>query len=166
MVDCRRLLLTLFEYESLVWYKTHRVERTMSTSVAMHRSRSNQCSNQGLQDLSMFNACADLIRLGWTLVAGLLEYEPTPIAEELVEVVIENPCGLLATVTRDNTVRQRVPEQRRSNVTFQTFVRDIFESYLLQELGKRFQEAQGQLENFVEEKQLMFQEEIVNSANA
>ena len=99
-------------------------------------------------------------------MAGLLEYEPTPIAEELVEVVIENPCGLLATVTRDNTVRQRVPEQRRSNVTFQTFVRDIFESYLLQELGKRFQEAQGQLENFVEEKQLMFQEEIVNSANA
>ena len=33
-------------------------------------------------------------------------------------------------------------------------------------MGKRFQEAQGQLENFVKEKQLMFQEEMVNSANA
>jgi len=32
-------------------------------------------------------------------------------------------------------------------------------------VGKRFQEAQGQLENFVEEKQLMFEEEIVKSAN-
>ena len=114
----------------------------------------------------MFNACADLMGLGWTPVAGLLEYEPTPIVEELVEVVIENPCGLLATLTGDNTVRQRVPEQGRSNVAFQTFVRDIFEPYLLKEVGKCFQEAQGQFENFVEEKQLMFQEDMVTSANA
>jgi len=132
----------------------------------MQRSRSNQSSNQGFQDLSMFNARADLMGLGWTPVASLLEYEPTPIVEEEVEVVIVDPCGLLATLTRDNTVRQRVPEQRRSNVTFQTFVRDIFEPYLLKEVGKRFQEAQRQLENFVEVKQLMFQEAMVNSANA
>jgi len=70
----------------------------------------------------MFNARADLMGLGWTPVAGLLVYESTPIVEELVKVVIEDPCGLLATLTRDNTVRHRVPEQRRSNVTFQTFV--------------------------------------------
>jgi len=81
----------------------------MSTSVAMHCSRSNQSSNQGFQDLSMFNAHVDLMGLGWTPVAGLLEYEPTPIVEELVEVVIEDPCGHLATLTRDNTLRQRVP---------------------------------------------------------
>jgi len=37
---------------------------------------------------------------------------------------------------------------------------------LLKEVGKRFQEAPGQLDNFVEEKQLMSQEEKVNSANA
>ena len=73
----------------------------------------------------MFNARADLMGLGWAPVADLLEYEPTPIVEELVEVVIEDPCGLLATLTRDNTVRQRLPEQRSSNVTFQTFIRDI-----------------------------------------
>ena len=47
----------------------------------------------------MFNACADLMGLGWTPVAGLLEYEPTPIVQDLVEVVIEDPCGLLATLT-------------------------------------------------------------------
>jgi len=58
-----------------------------------------------------------------------------------------------------------VPQQNRNKVTFQSFVRDILEPYLLKEVGKRFQEAQGQLENFVEEKQLMFQEEMVKSAN-
>jgi len=94
-----------------------------------------------------------------------LEYEPTPIEAELVGRVIEDQCGLLATLTRDNTVRQRVPQQNRNNVTFQSFVRHIFEPYLLKEVGKRFQEAQGQLENFVEEKQFMFQEEMVKSAN-
>jgi len=58
-----------------------------------------------------------------------------------------------------------VSEQNRNNVTFQSLLRDIFEPYLLKEVGKRSQEAQGQLENFVEEKQLMFQEEMVKSAN-
>lgn len=73
----------------------------------------------------------------------------------LVKVVIEDPCGLLATLIRDNTVSQRVLEQRRSNVTFQTFIRDIFHPYLLKEVGKRFHKAQGWLENLVEEKQFM-----------
>ena len=101
-------------------------------------------------------------------MAGLLQYQPTPVVEKLVEVVIEDLCGLLATVTRDNTVRRRVPEQPRSNVTFPTFVQDIFEPYLLKEVGKHFQKAQGQLvvANFVEERHLMFQEEMVNSANS
>jgi len=71
----------------------------MTTSLAMHCSRSNHSSNQGFQDLSMFNTYADLMGLGWTLVACLLEYEPTSIAEELVEVVIEDQCTLLATLT-------------------------------------------------------------------
>jgi len=138
----------------------------MSTSVAMRRSGSNQTATQVFQDLSMFNARADLMGLGCTPVAGWLEYEPTPMEAELVGMVIEDPRCLLATLTRDNTVRQIVPKQNRNNVTFQSFVRDIFEPDLLKEVGKRFQEAQGQLENFVEEKQLMFQEEMVKSANA
>ena len=98
----------------------------------------------------MFNAGADLMGLGWTSVAGLLKYEPTPIAEELVEVVIENSCGLLATLTQDNTMRQRVPEQPWSNLTFQTFVHNIFEPYILNEVSKRFREAQAQFQNFIE----------------
>jgi len=83
----------------------------MSTSVAMRRSGSNQTATQVFQDRSMFNAREDLMGLGWTLVAGLLKYEPTPIEGELVGMVIEDPCGLLATLTRDNPVRQRVPQQ-------------------------------------------------------
>jgi len=114
----------------------------------------------------MFNARAEMMGLGWTPGAGLLGYEPTPIVEELVENVIENQCGLLATLTWDNTARQQVPEQRRSNVIFQTFVRDLFEPSLLKEVGKRFQEGRAQGDNFVEKKQCMFQEEMVNSANA
>jgi len=137
----------------------------MSTPVAMHRSSFNQSAAQVFQDLSVFNARADLMGLGWTPVAALLEYEPTPIEAELVGMVIEDPCGLLASLTRDNTIRQRVPEQNRNNVTFQSFVRDIFEPYLLKEVGKRFQEPQCQLENFVKDKRLMFQEEMVKSAN-
>jgi len=38
--------------------------------------------------------------------------------------------------------------------------------YLVNQVGKRFQEAQGQLENLLEEEQLIFQEEMVNSENA
>jgi len=72
MVDRRGLLVTLFEYESLVWYKKHQVERTMSTSVTMRRSGSNETATQVFQDLSMFNARADLMGLEWTPVAGLL----------------------------------------------------------------------------------------------
>jgi len=71
----------------------------MSTSVAMHRSGSHQAAMQVFQVLSMFNARADLMGLGWTTVAGLLEYEPTPIEAELVGLVMEDPCGLLATLT-------------------------------------------------------------------
>jgi len=137
----------------------------MSISVAMRRSGSNQTTTQVFQDLSRFNVRADLMGLGWTPVAGWLEYEPTPIEAELVDMVIEDPCDLLPILTRDNTVRQRVPQQNRNNVTFQSFVRDIFEPYLLKEVGKRFQEAQGRLENFVAENLLMFQEEMVKSAN-
>ena len=137
----------------------------MSTSVAICRSGSHQITAQVCQDLSMFNARADLMGLGRTPVASLFQYEPSPIEAQLVGMLIEHPCSLLATLMRDNTARQRVPEPNRNNVTFQSFVRDIFEPYLLMEVGKRFQEAQGQLLNFVKEKQLMFKEEMVKSAN-
>jgi len=82
----------------------------MSASLAMRRSGSNSTATQVFQHLSMFNAHADVMGLGWTLMAGLLEYKPTPIEVELVDMVIEDPCGLLASLTRDNTVRQRVPQ--------------------------------------------------------
>jgi len=131
----------------------------------MRRSGSNPTATQVFQDLSMFNARADLMGLGWTPVALLLEYEPTPIEAELEGMVIEDHCGLLASLTRDNTVRQRGPQQNRNNATIQSFVRDIFEPSLLKEVGKRLQEVQGQIENFVEEKPLMFPEEMVKSAN-
>jgi len=137
----------------------------MSTSVAMRHSGSNQTATQVFQDRSILNARANLVGLGWTPVAGALEYEPTPIEAELVGIVIEDPCGPLATLSRDNTVRQRVPQHNRNNLTFQSFLADIFEPYLLKEVGNRFQEAPGQLENFVAEKHLMYQAEMVKSGN-
>jgi len=70
-----------------------------------------------------------------------LEYEPSPIQAELVGMVIEDPCGLLATLTRDTTVSQRVLEQNWNTVTLWSFFRDILEPYLLNDVGKRFQEA-------------------------
>jgi len=47
---------------------------------------------------------------------------------------------------------------------FSPFVQDIFQPYLLKEVGKRFQEAQCQLDNFVVVQQLMFRQEMVKSA--
>jgi len=137
----------------------------MSNSVAMGCSGSNQTTAHLFQDLSMFNGRADLMGLAWTPVAGFLEYEPTLIEQELVGMVIEDLCGLLVSLTRDNTVGERVREQNMNNVTFQSFVRDLFEPDLLKEVGTRFEEAQGQPENFVEERQLKFQQEMVKSVN-
>jgi len=54
----------------------------------------------------MFNCRADLIGVGLTPFAGLLQYQLTSIEAELVWMVIEDLCGLFATLTRDNTVRQ------------------------------------------------------------
>jgi len=59
-----------------------------------------------------------LCDLGWTPLAGLLEYNCTPIEEDLVRMVIENPCDILANLARDNTVRERVPEQKRNNIMY------------------------------------------------
>jgi len=71
----------------------------MSSLVAMRHPGSNQTTRQVFLDLSMFNARADSMGLGWTPVAGLLENEHTPIEAELVGMVIEDPCGYLATLT-------------------------------------------------------------------
>jgi len=81
----------------------------MSSSGAMRRSGSNQTATQVFQDLPLFDGRTDLMGLGWTPVAGLLEYEPTRIEAEFVGMVIEDPCCLLASLTRDHTVRQTVP---------------------------------------------------------
>jgi len=54
---------TLFDYESLVWYKTHGVERTMSSTMAVSRFPSRPERMTGIEgEISPAAARADLKR--------------------------------------------------------------------------------------------------------
>ena len=88
------------------------------------------------------------------------------IDEEIGQFEIANPAILLESFTRDLSVRERMPEELRRNMTFADFTREYFASYILREVGKRFCEAEAQLGNFVESQQKIFQKQIVDSANA
>ena len=51
-------------------------------------------------------------------------------------------------------------------MNFAVFTRECFEPYILREVGRRFCEAEKQLGNFVESRQLIFQQQMVKTAYA
>ena len=59
-----------------------------------------------------------------------------------------------------------MPPDLRCNMSFAEFTRECFEPYILREVGRRFQEAEKQLGNFVMSRQLIFQQQMVETANA
>ena len=78
--------MTLFEYESLVWYKKHRVERTMSSDMDVVEYH---------YDLSCYNAIGDLRGIGWkSIEEQMADLESTDIPEEVQELEILNPVAL------------------------------------------------------------------------
>jgi len=94
---------TLLDYESLVWYRKHRVERTISSTMAVFRFDSRpEWMTDIEQEISRTAARADLKRLGWRPIQQLLTYDivdyPTfeiEIPRTVREMEIEDPCAFL-----------------------------------------------------------------------
>ena len=111
-----------------------------------------------------YNAFADLRGLGWDSVKGLIEVAPIEVPAECREIVVSNPRALLISFTQNPAVAQWIPEPAQQGVTFERFTYEIFEPYILQEVGRRFQEAQSQIQCFVEDKHAHFQAEMAEMA--
>ena len=116
-------------------------------------------------DISSQQAFATLRGIGWRPIEEMVAFDPTEIPEEVEDFEILNPCGFLQSLTRDPSVGRRVPPHRRTPMTFADFTKNLFEPYIVREVTKRFQEAQASLGNFVEEQQIMWQNEMVSNAN-
>ena len=116
-------------------------------------------------DISRQQAFADLRGIVWRLIEEMVAFDPTEIPEEVEDFEILNPCSFLQSLTRDPSVGRRVPPHRRTPMTFADFTKNLFELYIVREVMKRFQEAQASLGNFVEEQQIMWQNEMVSNAN-
>jgi hypothetical protein len=116
-------------------------------------------------DLSRRHAFADLRGIAWRPILALAEFEATEIPEEVENVEIIDPSTFLQSLTRDPSVGGRIPPHRRTPMTFANFTRELFEPYILREVTKRFHEAEASMEHFVEEKQILWQNQMVASAN-
>jgi len=47
---------------------------------------------------------------------------------------IEDPCAFLQSFTPDPAVGRRIPQNRRSKMTFADFTQDLVELYILEEI--------------------------------
>ena len=70
----------------------------------------------------------------------------------------------MTSITQNPTVASRIPEPVSQGITFERFIREIFEPYNLKKVGRRFREAQSQLECFVKDKHSHFQEQMAGMA--
>ena len=109
-------------------------------SSEMARQGSQQNSDEPSR-LFNYDAFADLRELGWDLVKGLIEAAPIEVPAECREIVVSNPRALLTSFTQNPAVAQWIPEPAQQGVTFECFTNEILESYILREVGRRFQEA-------------------------
>ena len=92
-------------------------------------------------DLSPYNAIVDLGRIGWKSIAvQMADLEPSDIPEEVQGSEILNPVTFLQSFTHDPSVGHRIPQQRRTPMTFTNFTRELFEPYIVREVTKWFQE--------------------------
>ena len=102
--------------------------------------------------------------MSWDLVKGLIEAAPIEVLPECREIVVSNPRALLTLFTQNPAVAQWIPEPAQQGVTFERFTHEIFESYILREVGQRFPEAQSQMQCFVEDKHTHFQAKMTEMA--
>jgi len=117
-------------------------------------------------DLSLYNAIADLRGIGWRSIEEQMgDLEPTEIPQEVHKLEILNPVTFLHSLTHDPFVRDTIPLQRRTPMTFANFTRELFEHYIMRAVTKRFQEAKASMGDFISATQLEWQNEMVVNAN-
>jgi len=78
---------------------------------------------------------------------------------------IEDPSAFLQSFTHDESVGQRIPQNRQRKMTFADFTKDIVEPYILEEITRQMKDGQSHLLNLAEEHQHAFETEIVENAN-
>ena len=107
---------------------------------------SSEIAQQGSQQhldeparLFNYDAFADLRGLGWDSVNGLIEATPIEVPAECRDIVVSNPRALLISFTQNPAVAQWIPKPAQQGVTFERFTHQIFEPYILREVGRRFQ---------------------------
>ena len=112
----------------------------MSSKIARQGSQQNPDEPARLLN---YNAFADLRGLGWDSVKELIEAAPIEVRPECHEIIVSNPRALLTLFTQNPAVAQWIPESAQQGVTFERFTHEIFEPYILPEVGRRSQEAQS-----------------------
>ena len=109
-----------------------------------------------------YDAFADLRGLGWDWVKRRIEAASIEVPAECREIVVSTPRALLTSVIQNPLVAQRIPEPAQQWVTFKCFTHEIFEPYILREVGRPFQEAQSKVQCFVEDKHAPFQAKMAD----
>ena len=115
----------------------------MASDMAQQRSQQNP---NAPPSLFTYDAFAYLRGLGWDSVRGQIEAAPIELSNECRDIVIHDPRSLMTSLTQNPTVAEWIPESAQEGVTFERFTHEIFEPYILREVGRRFQEAQSQLQ--------------------
>ena len=133
----------------------------MSSEIARQGSQQNP---EEAARLFNYDGFADLGELGWNSLIGLIAAAPIEIQSECCEIAGTNPCALLTSFTHNLAVAQRIPELAQQGVTFERITNEICELYILREVGRRFQEAQSQIQCFVQDKYAHFQDKMAEMA--
>ena len=87
---------------------------------------------------------------------GLIEAAPIDLSNECRDIVVHDLRFLITPLTQNLTIAEWIPEPAPEGVSFEHFTHEIFEPYILRVVGRRFQEAQSQLQCFVEGKHAHF----------
>ena len=135
----------------------------MSCDMAQQESQQNPNDSPSL---FTFDAFAYPRGLGWDSVRGVIEAALIEVTNECRDIVVHDPRSLMISLTQNPTVAEWIPESAQEGVSFERFTQEILEPYILREVGRRFQEAQTQLQYFVENKLAHFQQQMVKIATA
>jgi len=97
-----------------------------------------------------------------------IDNDPTSeegILRKVCEMKIIDPCACLQSFTHDQSVGQRILQNRWRKITFADFTQDLVQLYILEERTRQMQHSQSRLLNVTEEDKLAFAIEIVQNAN-
>jgi len=145
----------------------------MSSTIDVSRIHSRPEGMTSIErEISRITVRADLRRLGCRPMQQLLTYyiENDPTFHEAVpgivtEMVIQDPGAFLQSFTVDQSLGQRIAQNRRQKMTFADIIKDLVQPDILEENTRQMENTQSLLLNVTEEHQGVFETEIVENAN-